>query len=143
MLSESGSFGERYGRTVLDHFMNPRNAGEIDAPDGVGEAGDPSCGDAVRITIRVDGDRIADIRFLTYGCPAAIALASAATELARGRTLDEAAEIGEMDVAEALGGLPEHKLHCSSMAVDALRASIRDHVRRFVEKAWQDVRKGG
>lgn len=135
MPSEPRSFDERYGRTVLDHFMSPRNAGEIDSPDGVGEAGDPSCGDAVRITIRVEDNRIADIRFLTYGCPAAIALASAATELARGRTLDEAAEITDREVAEALGGLPEHKLHCSSMAVDALRASIRDHVLRSMGKA--------
>lgn len=135
MSPEPVSSNERYGRTVLDHFVNPRNAGEIESPDGVGEVGDASCGDAVRITIRVEEDRIVDIRFLTYGCPAAIALASAATELARGRTLDEAAEIGDLDVAEALGGLPEHKLHCSSMAVEALRASIRDHVLRSIAEA--------
>ncbi len=135
MSPEPMPLNERYGRTVLDHFMDPRNAGELEAPDGFGEVGDPSCGDTVRITIRVEDDRIVDIRFLTYGCPAAIAVASAATELARGRRLDEAAEISDMDVAEALGGLPEHKLHCSSMAVEALKASIRDNMLRSIGEA--------
>ncbi len=129
------SFDERYGKTVLDHFVNPRNAGELEDPDGVGEAGDPGCGDAVRITIRVEDDRIADIGFLAFGCPAAIAVCSALTEFARGRTLDEAVEMSDLEVSEALGGLPEQKLHCSTMAIGALRASVKDHVLRFVKSA--------
>ena len=126
----AGTGGGRYPERALDHFLNPRNVGEVDSPDGVGEAGDPGCGDAARITIKVNGDRITDIRFLTYGCPAAIAVGSAVTELARGRTLDEADAISDIEVSEALGGLPPEKLHCSGMAIGALKASIQDHVRR-------------
>lgn len=135
MPHRAQSLGERYARAALDHFLNPRNAGEIDSPDGVGEAGDPNCGDAVRITIRVAGDRIADIGFLVFGCPAAIAVSSALTELARGRTLDEAVEISDLEVSEALGGLSPEKLHCSTTAIGALRASVKDHVLRFVKSA--------
>ena len=137
------SLGERYARAALDHFLNPRNAGELENPDGVGESGDPSCGDAVRITIRVEHDCIADIRFLTFGCPAAIAVASCVTELAWGKTFDEAVEITELDVSEALGGLPPEKLHCSAMAIGALRASVHDHVTRFLEGARRETGKEG
>jgi len=142
VCAESGLPEKRYGDAVLEHFMNPRNAGEFDSPDGVGEAGDPDCGDAVRIAVRVEGDRIADIRFLAYGCPTAIAVASCLTERARGKTLDEAVEISDMEVAEALGGLPEQKLHCSTMAVGALRASLQDHVLRFLASVRPEGRKG-
>jgi nitrogen fixation NifU-like protein len=131
----AGQLHERYPPEALDHFLHPRNAGELERPDGVGEAGDPSCGDAVRITIRIEDNCIEDIRSLTYGCPGAIAVASALTELARGKTLDEAVEITDLDVDGLLGGLPEQKLHCSAMAIDALRASVRDHVLRFVREA--------
>ena len=131
MSGDTGSFGECYGRAVLDHFLDPRNVGELENPDGVGEAGDPNCGDAVRIMIRVAGNRIADIGFLAFGCPAALAVSSALTEIARGRTLDQAVEISDLEVSEALGGLPEEKLHCSTMAIGELRTSIRDHVLRF------------
>ena len=129
------ALGGRYAEAALDHFLNPRNAGEIDSPDGVGEGGDPSCGDTVRVMIRVEDDRIADIGFLAFGCPAAIAVCSALTELARGRTLDEAVEISALEVSEALGGLSPEKLHCSTMAIGALRASVKDHVLRFVKSA--------
>jgi nitrogen fixation NifU-like protein len=131
----------RYSDRAMDHFLHPRNAGEIETPDGVGESGDPNCGDSVRIAIRVADNRIADIRFLTFGCPAAIAVASCATELARGKTLDEAVEITDIDVSEALGGLPEQKLHCSTMAIGALRASVQDHVLRLVKGAKDTCRK--
>ena len=142
MPYEPRPFGARYAGAALDHFLDPRNAGELERPDGVGEAGDPSCGDVVRITIRVEKDRIADIRFLTFGCPAAIAVASCVTELARGKTLDEAVEITDIDVSEALRGLPEMKLHCSAVAIDALRASVRNHIWRFVgESASLDGRQ--
>jgi nitrogen fixation NifU-like protein len=120
----------RYPQAALDHFLNPRNVGEMKNPDGVGQVGDPSCGDMVRMAIRVEGDRIADVRFLVFGCPAAIAVGSAVTELAKGRTLDEAEAITEDEVSEVLGGLPAAKLHCSVMAIGALRASILDHVCR-------------
>jgi len=137
-----GPFSERYGGAALDHFLNPRNAGEIEEPDGAGEAGDPNCGDSVRITIRVEDDRISDIRFLTYGCPAAIAVASALTEFARDRTLDEAAEISDLDVAAAVGGLASEKLHCSATAVEALRKSVCDHVQRIMKRARDGPKPG-
>ncbi len=137
MGSHKEALAATYADGVMDHFVNPRNVGEIDNPDGTGMSGDPSCGDAVRITVRIKEDRIDEIRFLTYGCPAAIAMASALTELARGRTLDAAVEISDTDVARALGGLPPQKLHCSAMAIDALRASVEDHVLRPVREARQ------
>jgi nitrogen fixation NifU-like protein len=127
--------GGRYTRVALDHFVNPRNVGEIENPDGVGQCGDPSCGDAVRIAIRVAGDRVAEIRFLVFGCPAAIAVGSSLTELAKGKTLDEAMELSDLDIAEELGGLPSDKLHCSCVAVNALRLSIQDYVMRGFDDA--------
>jgi nitrogen fixation NifU-like protein len=134
-------FRERYPPEALDHFLNPRNAGEFEDPDGVGEVGDPGCGDAVRITIQVEHDCVADIRFLTFGCPAAIAVASCVTELAWGKTLNEVMEITELDVSEALGGLPPEKLHCSAMAIGALRASVNDYITRFLEGARRETGK--
>jgi 7,8-dihydropterin-6-yl-methyl-4-(beta-D-ribofuranosyl)aminobenzene 5'-phosphate synthase len=130
-MSGGGSGYGRYPARALDHFLN---VGEIERPDGAGEAGDPSCGDVVRVTIRVEGDRVADARFRVLGCPAAVAVGSAVTELAIGRSLDDADAITDLDVSEALGGLPPEKLHCSTMAIAALRASIQDHVMRFLAK---------
>ena len=132
-----GPSGGRYGEKALDHFLNPRNVGEIEDSDGVGEVGEPRCGDTVRIAIRVERDRITDIAFLARGCPAAIAVCSALTELARGRDLDEAVEISDLDVSEALGGLPPGKLHCSTVAIGALRESVWHHVFRYVRGAGE------
>lgn len=119
-----------YNDTVLDHARNPRNVGFIDGCDGRGECGDPNCGDVVVMTIRVRDGRLADVRFLVRGCGAAIATCSMATELAMGKTLDEAARLSDEDVARALGGLPEPKMHCSNMAATALRRAIEDYWQR-------------
>jgi nitrogen fixation NifU-like protein len=116
-----------YTELVMDHFTNPRNVGEIDGADGVGEVGNPVCGDVTRITITVDaGDHIADVKFKTFGCGAAVASSSMLTEMVIGRTLNEAAAVTSKAVAEALGGLPPNKMHCSNLAADALQLAIRD-----------------
>ncbi|MEK7817628.1 MAG: Fe-S cluster assembly scaffold protein NifU [Actinomycetota bacterium] len=117
-----------YTEEVMDHFQNPRNMGEVEDADGVGEVGNPSCGDVMRITIKVDNDeRIEDIKFKTLGCGAAIATSSIVTELAKGKKLEEAQEISKKTVAEALGGLPPQKMHCSNLASDGLRMAIDDY----------------
>jgi nitrogen fixation NifU-like protein len=111
----------------MDHFQNPRNVGEIEDADGVGEVGNPVCGDMMKITISVADDRIDDIRFQTLGCGAAIATSSIVTEMAKGKTLDEAGAISKQDVADALGGLPPAKMHCSILATDGLKEAIEDY----------------
>ena len=117
-----------YTEEVMDHFQNPRNMGEVEDADGVGEVGNPSCGAVMRITIKVDNDeRIEDIKFKTLGCGAAIATSSIVTELAKGKKLEEAQEISKKTVAEALGGLPPQKMHCSNLASDGLRMAIDDY----------------
>ncbi len=116
-----------YNEKVMDHFTNPRNVGDLPDADGVGEVGNPVCGDIMRIAIKVDDDRIKDIRFKTFGCGAAIATSSMVTELVKGKTLDEALEISNRTVAEALGGLPPVKMHCSNLAADALHLAIDDY----------------
>jgi nitrogen fixation NifU-like protein len=116
-----------YSEKVLDHFRNPRNVGEIENPDGVGTVGNPVCGDVMSIYIKVDDDKIEDIKFKTFGCGAAIATTSMTTELAKGKTLDEAMEITRQDVADELGGLPPVKMHCSNLAADALHEAIEDY----------------
>jgi nitrogen fixation NifU-like protein len=116
-----------YSEKVLDHFRNPRNVGEIEDPDGVGTVGNPVCGDVMSIYIKVNDDKIADIKFRTFGCGAAIATTSMTTELAKGKTLDEAMEITREEVAEKLGGLPPVKMHCSNLAADALHEAIEDY----------------
>jgi nitrogen fixation NifU-like protein len=116
-----------YSEKVLDHFRNPRNVGEIEDPDGVGTVGNPVCGDVMSIYIKVNDDKIADIKFRTFGCGAAIATTSMTTELAKGKTLDEAMEITREEVAEKLGGLPPVKMHCSNLAADALHDAIEDY----------------
>lgn len=116
-----------YNDTVIEHFRNPRNVGEIENPDGVGEVGNPVCGDMIRITVKVEEDRLVDVRFKTFGCGAAVASGSMGTEMAKGKTVEEAYSITNRDVAEALGGLPPEKLHCSNLAADGIRAAIDDY----------------
>jgi nitrogen fixation protein NifU and related proteins len=118
---------EAYSPTVLDHFNNPRNAGVMDDPDGVGVRTNPVCGDTMRLMIRVADGRIAEARWQTVCCPAAIATSSIATELIAGRTLDDVLGLTKEAIAEAAGGLPRSKIHCSVLAADALRAAIADY----------------
>ncbi len=114
----------------MDHFTNPRNVGEIPDADGVGKVGNPQCGDVMWLYISVKDDIITDIKFKTFGCGAAIATSSMITELARGKTIEEAKVISRKDVAEALDGLPPAKMHCSNLAADALREAIKDYESR-------------
>jgi nitrogen fixation NifU-like protein len=116
-----------YTEKVLDHFKNPRNVGELKDADAEGTVGNPVCGDLMTMYIKVKDDRIEDIKFKTYGCGAAIATSSMTTELAKGKTLDEAMEISRQDVAEALDGLPPVKMHCSNLAADALHEAIKSY----------------
>jgi nitrogen fixation NifU-like protein len=116
-----------YTAQVMDHFSNPRNVGEIENADGVGEVGNPTCGDMMKITIKVGDERIEDIKFKTLGCGAAIATSSIATEMAKGMSLQEAMELTRDQVAEALGGLPPEKMHCSNLAADGLHEAIKDY----------------
>jgi nitrogen fixation NifU-like protein len=117
-----------YSERVMDHIRNPRNIGEIENPDGVGEVGNPVCGDMMRLFIKVEGDRIVDAKFQTFGCGAAIAVSSMLTELVIGKTVDEALRLSNRAVAEALDGLPAVKMHCSALGEDALRGAIRDYL---------------
>lgn len=116
-----------YSEKVMEHFRNPRNMGEIPDADGVGTVGNPVCGDMMTVYIKVKDNRIDDIKFKTFGCGAAIATSSMVTELAKGKTLEEAKEIGRSDVADSLGGLPKVKMHCSNLAADALRVAIEEY----------------
>lgn len=116
-----------YSEKVMDHFMNPRNVGEIVDADGVGEVGNPVCGDVMTFYIKVKDDRIEDVKFKTFGCGAAIAVSSIVSEIAKGKRLEEALKITNKLVAEELGGLPPNKLHCSNLGADALRKAIEDY----------------
>ena len=116
-----------YTEKVKDHFFNPRNVGEIKDADGVGTVGNPTCGDVMTIYIKVKDNKIDDIKFKTFGCAAAIASTSVATEMVKGKTLEEAEKLTRKDVADELGGLPAIKMHCSNLAADALRKAIDDY----------------
>lgn len=116
-----------YSELVMEHFANPRNVGSIPDADGVGMEGNPVCGDLMKIFIKVQDDHIADIKFQTFGCGAAIATSSMVTEMVKGKSLDEALAVSNKAVAEALGGLPVNKMHCSNLAADALHKAIEDY----------------
>ncbi|WP_010250168.1 Fe-S cluster assembly scaffold protein NifU [Acetivibrio cellulolyticus] len=119
-----------YSEKVMDHFMNPRNVGEIDNADGVGEVGNAKCGDIMKIYLKIENDIIKDAKFKTFGCGAAVATSSMATELVVGKTVEEALKITNQAVAEALDGLPPVKMHCSNLAEEAIRAAIEDYLRK-------------
>ena len=121
-----------YTDKVLDHFMNPRNTGEIPDADGIGTIGSQECGDMIRVWIKVSDEHLADIRYKVFGCPAAIACCSMMTELVMGKHLDDAGELTDEQVADALGGLPTHKYHCSNLAASALQKAIMDYVVKSV-----------
>lgn len=116
-----------YTEKVMDHFENPRNVGEIEKADGVGTVGNAVCGDIMKIYIKVEDDKIVEAKFKTFGCGAAIATSSMTTEMVIGKTIDEALEITREQVADALGGLPPVKMHCSNLAADALHAAIKEY----------------
>jgi len=115
-----------YNEAVLDHFKNPRNMGEIKNPDAQGTVGNPKCGDVMKLTLRIKGNRIKDIKFQTFGCAAAIATSSMLTQLAKGKLIKEAKRITNTDVSKALGELPPIKMHCSNLAADALKEAIKN-----------------
>ena len=119
-----------YSAKVMDHFMNPRNVGEIEGADGVGEVGTPACGDMMRLYLKIEDGRVVDARFRTFGCGAAIASSSMLTEMIKGKTVEEAREITNHAVAEALDGLPAVKIHCSVMAEQAVRSALDDYAKR-------------
>jgi len=119
-----------YSEKVLDHFKNPRNVGEIENPDGVGEVGNPICGDMMTFYIKVRDNRLEDVKFKTFGCGAAIAVSSMVSEMAKGKTIEEAMKITNELVAQELGGLPPNKLHCSNLGADALHKAIEDYLKK-------------
>jgi len=119
-----------YSEQVMEHFQNPRNMGTIEDADGVGEVGNPTCGDLMRITIKVKDDILEDVKFQTLGCGAAVATSSMVTEMAKGKKIAEATDISNKIVAEALGGLPANKMHCSNLAADGLHKALEDYLSR-------------
>lgn len=128
-----------YNATIIQHFMHPRNFGEIPDADGVGSVGDPNCGDYLKIYIKVKDNKLVDVKCKVFGCAASIATTSMLTEMAIGKDLDEAAEITPLDVANALGGLPEEKMHCSNLGTAALQEAIWDYVIKHASaKAQED-----
>ena len=116
-----------YSEKVMDHFRNPRNVGVIEDADGVGEVGNPVCGDIMKIYLKIENDIITDVKFETFGCGSAIASSSMATELIKGKPIEEALELSNKAVVEALDGLPTHKIHCSVLAEQAVRAAVKDY----------------
>ncbi len=122
-----------YSEKVMEHFSNPRNVGEIEDADGVGTVGNPVCGDLMTIYVKVKDNIITDIKFKTFGCGAAIATSSMVTEMAMGKTIEEALKISRNDVANELEGLPPVKMHCSNLAADALKAAIDDYKKKLAE----------
>ncbi|MFC1913885.1 Fe-S cluster assembly scaffold protein NifU [Chloroflexota bacterium] len=124
-----------YSEKVMDHFMNPRNVGEIENPDGIGEVGNPVCGDMMTFYIKVKDNRLEDVKFRTFGCGAAIAVSSMVSEMAKGKTLDEIMKITPQSVADELEGLPKNKFHCSNLGSQALQKAIEDYRNKQKEAA--------
>lgn len=123
-----------YNEKVMDHFRHPRNLGVIEDADGIGEVGNPTCGDIMRIYLKVDKDKkITDVKFNTFGCGSAIATSSIATEMIKGKSIDEAAQISNKAVVDALGGLPKQKIHCSCLAQEAIEAAVEDYYKKHQE----------
>ena len=127
-----------YSAKVMDHFTNPRNMGSIENSDGIGEVGNAKCGDIMKMFLKIDGDRIADVKFQTFGCGAAIASSSMATELIKGKTLEEAWRLSNKAVAEALDGLPPIKMHCSMLAEEAIHEAINDYLKNKGLEPWTE-----
>ena len=119
-----------YSDIVMDHFMHPRNVGEIENPDGVGQVGNAKCGDIMKMYLKIRDNVIQDVKFETFGCGSAIASSSMATEMNKGKTLDEALAVTNRQVVDALGGLPAHKLHCSVLAEESIKSAIKDYYDR-------------
>jgi nitrogen fixation NifU-like protein len=122
----------KYSKKLLDHFFHPKNMGKIKNPDGVGVAGNPICGDVLKLYIKIKKNKIADIKFETLGCAAAIAVSSVLTEMVKGKTIDEALKIKNEDIVKELGGIPPQKIHCSLLGEEALKKAIKD---------WQSKKK--
>lgn len=118
---------QQYSEKVMEHFLHPRNVGEIPDADGIGNVGNPICGDIMRLYIKVEDGKISDVKFKTFGCGAAISTSSMVTEMVKGKTIEEALKISNKAVAEALGGLPPIKMHCSVLAEEALKSAIEDY----------------
>jgi nitrogen fixation NifU-like protein len=116
-----------YSEKVMDHFKNPRNLGTMDNADGIGEVGNAKCGDIMRIYLKIDNDIVTDVKFITFGCGSAIASSSMATEMIKGKPISQALELSNKAVVEALEGLPAHKLHCSVLAEEAVKAAVKDY----------------
>jgi nitrogen fixation NifU-like protein len=124
-----------YNPTVMDHFLNPRNMGDLKDADGIGEVGAAACGDIMKISLKIKDGKIEDARFKTFGCGSAIASSSMATELIKGRSIEEALSFTNQQVVDALGGLPPVKIHCSVLAEEAIKAALEDYVKRHPEAA--------
>ena len=137
-----------YSEKVMDHFMNPRNVGEIENADGIGEVGNSKCGDIMKMYIKVDNDIITDVKFKTFGCGAAVATSSMATEMVKGKTIQEAMEVTNKAVMEALDGLPPVKVHCSLLAEEAIHAALWDYAEKHdikiegLKKPKSDIHEG-
>ncbi len=131
-----------YSEKVMDHFMSPRNVGEIEDADGIGEVGNPVCGDMISFYIKVDDNRLSDVKFKTFGCGAAIAVSSIASEMAMGKTLEEARKITPALVAGELEGLPKNKYHCSNLGAQALNNAIDDYLKKQSKVAKNKKRRG-
>lgn len=119
-----------YSDIVMDHFMHPRNVGEIENPDGVGQVGNAKCGDIMKMYLKINDNVIEDVKFETFGCGSAIASSSMATEMIKGKTIDQALAVTNRQVVDALGGLPAHKLHCSVLAEESIKSAIKDYYDR-------------
>jgi len=126
----ASEFQSQYSTKVMEHFMDPSNVGQMEDPSGVGDVGNPTCGDIMRLFIKVENGTITDAKFMTFGCGAAIATSSMVTEMVKGKTIDEALNISNRTVTEALGGLPKVKMHCSVLSEQALKSAINDYYKR-------------